>query len=77
MGGAVSTYGDVAGIANIVLTVFKFVASYASLEVEITMDGDQLIRTKNYETRRKTNPHRETAHGPRKWQAINCFSSGT
>lgn len=46
IGGAAATYGKVAGIANVVLTVFQFVVSYASLEVEITMDEETLTRTR-------------------------------
>ena len=73
LGGRVSNYGDVAGIANIVLTVFKFVASYASLEVEITMDGDKLIRTQSTKPGERRLLTAKLRMDPGKWQAINCF----
>ena len=73
LGGRVSTYGDAAGIANIVLTVFKFIASYASLEVEITMDGDKLVRTQTTKPGEKKTLTAKLKMDPGKWQKINCF----
>lgn len=73
LGGGFATYGKVAGVANVAFTIFKFIISYASLEVEITMDGDKLIRTKT------TNPGEQrllTATlrmDTGKWQMINCL----
>jgi hypothetical protein len=73
LGGAAESYGDVAGIANVVLTVFKFIASYAALDVEITMDGDVLVRTKDTKPgeRRKLTAKLRTDVG--NWQMINCL----
>jgi hypothetical protein len=63
--------------ANAVLTVLKLIATYAALDSEVTMDGNQML------TRTQT-----TQHGERKtltarvktdvgrWQAMNCVRAG-
>jgi hypothetical protein len=43
-------YGKIAGVANLIAVVFKFILTYSLLEVEITMDGDRLERTKSNTT---------------------------
>ncbi|HEU4766197.1 MAG TPA: hypothetical protein VFS77_02455 [Pyrinomonadaceae bacterium] len=73
MGGAAASYADVAGIANVVLTVFKFIISYASLEVEITMDGDHLIRTKSNKPGETRTLKAKLKMDPGKWETINCL----
>ncbi|HEX6043193.1 MAG TPA: hypothetical protein VFZ22_01790 [Pyrinomonadaceae bacterium] len=73
LGGKVSTYGDAAQIANVVLTVFKAIVSYAALEVEITMDGDQLVRTKTTKPGERRTLTAKLSLDPGKWQTINCF----
>ncbi len=73
LGGRVSNYADIAGMANIVLTVFKFIVSYASLEVEITMDGDTLTRTKDTRPGEKKTLTAKLKMDPGKWQKINCL----
>jgi hypothetical protein len=48
--GKLEKYGGAAGIANIAATVFKFILTYSLVDVEITMDGDMLERTKSNAT---------------------------
>ena len=73
LGGKAATYGKVAGVANVVLTVFKFVVSYASLEVEITMDADKLIRTKTTTPGEKRLLTATLKMDTSKWDMINCL----
>ncbi|HEU4715152.1 MAG TPA: hypothetical protein VFS76_26625 [Pyrinomonadaceae bacterium] len=73
MGGGVENYGNVAGLANVVLTVFKFIISYASLEVEITMDGDKLVRTKTNRPGEQRTLTAKLKMDPGKWEKINCL----
>ena len=72
-GGTAATYGKVVGMANVVLTVFKFVVSYASLEVEITMDGDKLIRTKTTTPGERRLLTATLKMDTGKWELINCL----
>src|SRR6185503_1948693 len=73
LGGAAARYGKVAGLANVVLTVFKFIVSYASVRVEITMDADKLIRTKNTTAGEKRMLKAKLSIDTGKWQMINCL----
>ena len=73
LGGKAATYGKVAGVANVVLTVFKFIVSYASLEVEITMDGDKLIRTKTTTPGERRLLTATLKMDTSKWDMINCL----
>jgi len=75
LGGGAGKYGKAAGLANVVLTVFKFIVSYASLEVEITMDGDKLIRTKNTTPGERRLLTATLKMDTGKWDMINCFRS--
>lgn len=50
VGGKLAKYGGAAGVANIAATVFKFILTYSLVDVEITMDGDMLERTKSNTT---------------------------
>ncbi|HEX6717722.1 MAG TPA: hypothetical protein VF088_11465 [Pyrinomonadaceae bacterium] len=50
LGGRLESYGKIAGIANLVAVVFKFILTYSLLDVEISMDGDMLQRTKSNTT---------------------------
>jgi hypothetical protein len=50
VGGKLEKYGGAAGVANIAATVFKFILTYSLVDVEITMDGDMLERTKSDKT---------------------------
>jgi hypothetical protein len=73
LGGAAANYAKAAGIANAVLTVFKFLVSYASVEVEITMDGDELVRTKTTQHGEKRTLKATLRMDTGKWQMINCL----
>ena len=75
LGGGAGKYGKAAGLANVVLTVFKFIVSYASLEVEITMDGDKLIRTKTTTPGERRLLTAMLKMDTGKWDMINCFRS--
>ena len=50
VGGKLGKYGGAAGVANIAATVFKFILTYSLVDVEITMNGDMLERTKSNKT---------------------------
>jgi hypothetical protein len=50
VGGKLKKYGGAAGVANIATTVFKFILTYSLVDVEITMDGELLERTKSNTT---------------------------
>src|SRR4030095_3043323 len=50
VGGKLKKYGGAAGVANLFTTVFKFILTYSLVDVEITMDGDMLERTKSNTT---------------------------
>jgi hypothetical protein len=73
LGGGFATYGKVAGIANIVLTVFKFIVSYAALQVEITMDADELVRTKDTKPGERRTLSATLKMDSSNWQKINCL----
>ena len=73
LGGAAANYAKAAGIANAVLTVFKFLVSYASVEVEITMDGDELVRTQTTRDGEKRTLTATLRMDTGKWQTINCL----
>ena len=73
VGGKLKKYGGAAGVANLFTTVFKFILTYSLVDVEITMDGDMLERTKS-----------NTTHGdvrtltaklkilPSSWEKMKC-----
>ncbi len=50
VGGKLKKYGGAVGVANLFSTVFKFILTYSLVDVEITMDGDMLERTKSNTT---------------------------
>ncbi len=74
IGGKLEKYGGMAGIANIVATVFKFILTYSMVDVEITMDGEMLTRTKSSttpgETRQLTAKLKIL---PSSWEKLNCL----
>jgi len=73
LGGRAAQYAEVAGVANVVLTVFKFIASYAALNVEISMDSDKLIRTKDTKPGERRTLTAKLHIDTGKWEAINCL----
>ena len=50
VGGKLKKYGGAAGVASLFATVFQFILTYSLVDVEITMDGDMLERTKSNTT---------------------------
>ncbi|HEU5131198.1 MAG TPA: hypothetical protein VFT26_03805, partial [Pyrinomonadaceae bacterium] len=74
VGGKLEKYGGMAGFANIVATVFKFILTYSMVEVEITMNGDMLTRTKSStspgETKELTAKLKIL---PSSWEKLNCL----
>jgi hypothetical protein len=50
LGGRFEKYGKAAGVLNLFATVFKFILTYSLLDVQITMDGDMLERTRSSTT---------------------------
>ena len=73
LGGGAAAYGKAVGVVNVILTVFKFVVTYASLEVEITMDGDKLIRTKTTTPGEQRLLTATLKLDTSKWDMINCL----
>ncbi|HEU4508255.1 MAG TPA: hypothetical protein VFR78_08465 [Pyrinomonadaceae bacterium] len=73
LGGKLERYGRAAGIANIVATVSKFILSYSLLDVEISMNGEVLVRTKSNTTpgELKTLTARVKID-PTPWEKLNC-----
>lgn len=74
LGGKSERYGRMAGIANIVATVSKFILSYALLDVDISMNGEVLVRTKSDTTpgELKTLTTRVKID-PTPWEKLNCL----
>jgi hypothetical protein len=73
LGGNIEKYGGKAGIANIVLAVAKFIASYALLKVEITMDADKLVRTQDTHAGKSRTLTAKLLMDTGKWQSLNCL----
>lgn len=66
-------YGKAASIVNLILTVFKFIASYALLKTEITIDGHPLERTQNTQAGKQRTLSARLQMDSDKWQMLNCF----
>jgi hypothetical protein len=66
-------YGKFANIANILLAYAKFIATYAALETEITVENPPLVRntTTSAGSRRQLTAKVKMDIG--KWQQVNCF----
>jgi hypothetical protein len=73
LGGRVGSYGGKVGIANIVLTVLKFIATYALLNVELSMDGDTLVRTQDTKPGARHTLSAKLRIDTGQWQNINCL----
>jgi hypothetical protein len=70
---AAGRLGGSVGIANLILTYAQFIATYATLETDITMADAPLVRNKN---RQAGQQRTLTAHVHQKignWQALNCM----
>ncbi len=71
--GSAEKAGTYLNIANILLAYFKFIATYAALETEITVENPPLVRTLNSrpgERRQLTATVRMNTGG---WDKINCY----
>lgn len=67
-------YGKAVSIANVVLAVLKFLASYSLLDIEIKMDDATLVRTKSHtESGERRTLSAELKIEAGKWQALNCI----
>jgi hypothetical protein len=76
IGGKLEKYGGMAGFANIVATVFKFILTYSMVDVEITMDGEMLTRTKSNTTPGETKQlTAKLKILPSAWEKLNCLRS--
>jgi hypothetical protein len=74
LGGRLDKYGRAAGIANIVATVFKFILSYALVDVEISMNGEILERTKSNTTPGELKTlTAKLKIDPTRWEGLNCL----
>lgn len=74
LGGKLESYGGKAGIANIVAAVVKFIASYALLDVEITMNGEVLVRTQTNTTAGELKTlTAKLKIDPSPWEKLNCL----
>ena len=60
------------GLANIVLTIMKFVASYALLTTELIINGHPLERTKTTQPGKTATLSAKLQIDPTKWQILNC-----
>ena len=66
-------YGKFANIANIILAYAKFLATYAALETEITIDNPPLERVKTAGSGYTRNLTAKVSMNIGKWQQVNCF----
>lgn len=74
LGGKFEKYGSKAEIANIVATVFKFILTYALLDVEISMNGEMLERTKSNTTPGELKTlTAKLKIDPTPWEKLNCL----
>jgi hypothetical protein len=74
LGGKFERFGGLAGFANIISTVFKFILTYSMVDVEITMDDDMLVRTKSSSTPGETRTlTAKLKILPGSWEKLNCL----
>ncbi|HEX8353797.1 MAG TPA: hypothetical protein VF611_12905 [Pyrinomonadaceae bacterium] len=71
--GGIGKWSKLAGKANILLTVLKFIATYAAVNTVITMDGDVLTRTKTTQAGERRMLTAKLAIDTGKWQVMNCI----
>jgi hypothetical protein len=72
LGGRLGTYSKATGLANLVLTLLKFFASYALLKVEVTIDKHPMLRTKNTEPGERQILIAKLVMESDKWEVVNC-----
>ena len=66
-------WANLAGKANVVLTILKFIASYAAINTEITLEGGMLTRTKTTQGGERRTLTAKLVMDTGKWQALNCI----
>ncbi len=66
-------YGKFANIANILLAYAKFIATYAALETEITVDNPPLIRNTSTSPGQRRHLTAKVKMNIGKGQQVNCF----
>ncbi len=71
--GSVGKWSGIAQKANILLTVLKFIATYAALNAVVTLDGDALTRTKTTQDGERKMLTAKLAIDTGKWQVMNCI----
>ena len=71
--GGIGKWSGIAQKANILLTVLKFFATYAALNAVITLDGNELVRTKTTQDGERRMLTARLAIDTGKWQVMNCI----
>ena len=71
--GKLGKYGKAVNAINMVLTVLKFVATYALLKTDLTIDNHPLVRTKTTTPGEKRIVTAKLNMESDKWELINCF----
>lgn len=70
---AAGKWAGLTGKANVVLTLLKFLATYAAVNAEVTLDGGMLTRTKTTQAGERRMLTARLAIDTGKWQALNCL----
>lgn len=71
--GSIVKWSKIAQKANILLTVLKFFATYAAVNAVITLDGEELTRTKTTQDGERRVLTAKLAIDTGKWQVMNCI----
>jgi len=66
-------YGKFINVANLILAYAKFIATYAALETEITIENPPLERIKTMGSGHQRNLTAKVTMNIGKWQQVNCF----
>ena len=66
-------YGKFANIANIILAYAKFIATYAGLETEITVENPPLVRNTDVRAGQRRQLTAKVSMNIGKFQQVNCF----
>jgi len=72
-GDGAAKYAAFLNIANIVLAYAKFIATYAALETEISVENPPLVRTKNAKPGERRQLAATVTMNTGDWEQINCF----
>ena len=72
-GGLFGGYGKFANIANIILAYAKFIATYAALETEITVENPPLVRNTDTRAGQRRQLTAKVSMNIGKFQQVNCF----